>query len=257
VPVLTPAAVAVFEQLARWRAARAFHPRGALFSGHVSLAAPPDGPSPTLAALGGPAEHPALIRISKGVGTAGSRADLLGLAFRITDLPDGPVDLLFSTVGRHRVTRTVFAVVRGWCARPYSTVLPYRADAVLLRLGLEPREPDRARGTDPQVVRDAVRDRPLEFTITEKRRRTGWTPIGRLRLVLPMPDGAVDDGPGGTEPVSFDPVAHAHPRLRPIRFLAALRAGAYIGSRRGRGAPDLAPDAIPAPVPADAVSADR
>jgi hypothetical protein len=51
-PVFDPCVVAVFEQLARWRAARAFHPRGALFSGRISLAAPddvPEGPSPTLA----------------------------------------------------------------------------------------------------------------------------------------------------------------------------------------------------------------
>jgi hypothetical protein len=139
----------------------------------------------------------------------------------------------------------VFGVATGWCTRPYSTVLPYRADGVLARLGLDPQEPDRARGTDPQVVRDAVRERPLAFTLTQVRRGTGWTPIGRLLLDLPMPDGAADDAPGGNEPVCFDPVVNAHQRLRPVRPLAGIRAAAYIGSRRGRGAPDIAPAAVP------------
>lgn len=231
-PVVTPAAVTVFDALARRRAARAFHPRGALFSGHVTLT----GSSPTVTALGGPAEHPAFVRISKGFGTAGSRPDLLGLAIRLTALIDGPVDLLFSTVGRHPGTQAIFGIATGWCTRPYSTVLPYRADGVLVRVGLQPEEPARARGTDPQVARRAVREEPLAFTVTEKRVGTGWVPIGRLVLHLPMPDGAADDGPGGTDPVSFDPVVHAHPRLRPVRLLAALRAAAYTGSRRGRGA---------------------
>jgi hypothetical protein len=177
--------------------------------------------------------------VSKAVGTADSWPDLLGLAVRLP-LPGGPVDLLFTTVGRHRLTRAVFGVATGWCTRPYSTVLPYRADGVLVRLGLDPQEPDRARGTDPQVVRDAVRERPLAFTLTQVRRGTGWTPIGRLLLDLPMPDGAADDAPGGNEPVCFDPVVN-HPRLRPVRPLAGIRAAAYIGSRRGRGAPGHRP----------------
>jgi hypothetical protein len=244
VPVLTPVAVSVFDALARRRAARAFHPRGALFAAHVSLT----GSSPTVTALGGPAEHPAFVRISKGFGTAKSRPDLLGLAIRLTDLPDGPVDLLFSTVGRHRFTQAVFGVATGWCTRPYSTVLPYRADGGLVRVGLQPEDPGQARGTDPQVAREAVRQEPIVFTLTEKRAGTGWTPIGRLVLHLPMPDGAADDGPGGTEPVAFDPVVHAHARLRPVRPLAGLRAAAYTGSRRGRGA-----DGVVGPVSETAV----
>src|SRR5829696_4886277 len=161
VRVLNRLAVPAFDVLARWRGARAFHPRGALFAGRVELT----GTSSTVTALGGCSEHPALVRISKGVGTRGSRRDLLGLAIRLTDLPDGPVDLLFSTVGRLPVTRAFFSVVSGWCARPYSTVLPYRADGVLVRLGLEPEEPHRARGTDPQAARAAVRRGPLQFTL--------------------------------------------------------------------------------------------
>ena len=38
---------------------------------------------------------------------------------------DGPVDLLFATVGRHRATGALLAPTTGWCARPYSTLLPY------------------------------------------------------------------------------------------------------------------------------------
>lgn len=236
-PVLTgPATRAVetvFTTLARLRAARAFHPRGALFAGRVEL----DGPgSPTVAVLGG-GVHPALVRVSKGAGTPGRLPDLLGLAVRLTDLPDGPVDLLHTTVGRHRCTGALLAPATGWCARPYSTLLPYRAGGERVTLGLWPVESGRARGADPQVARDAVREDTVVFAVMEKRARTPWAPIGRLLLDLPMPDGAEDDDQDGMDPVTFDPVVNAHPRLRPVRALAAIRVAAYTGSRRGRGAP--------------------
>jgi hypothetical protein len=216
--------------------------------------------------------HPALARLSKNAGTPGGVPDMLGVAFRLTDLPDGPVDLLYATVGRHRATGALLAPTTGWCARPYSTLLPYRADGVRVTLGLRPEEPRRARGTDPQVARDAVRHGPLGFTLTEKRARTPWAPIGRVVLDLPMPDGAADDTtegtrprdrrrtwrsifrppsrppvPSGADPVTLDPVIFAHPRLRPVRLFAAVRAAAYVGSRRGRGAPEPVWAAAPAP----------
>jgi hypothetical protein len=264
--VLTPAVEAAFAALARLRAARAVHSRGALFAGRVEL----DGPgSPTVAVLGA-GMHPALVRVSKGAGTPGRLPDLLGLAVRLTDPPDGPVDLLHTTVGRHRCTGALLAPATGWCARPYSTLLPYRADPERAQrandrrsarakrrpsavrkcdervtLGLWPTEESRARGADPHVARQAVRHEPLVFAVMEKRARTPWTPIGRLVVDLPFPDGAADDGAlldgsGGAEPVTFDPVVHTHPRLRPVRALAAVRAAAYVGSRRGRRAPEPA-----------------
>jgi hypothetical protein len=166
---------------------------------------------------------------------------------RLTDLPDGPVDLLYSTVGRHRCTGALLAPASGWCTRPYSTLLPYRADGERVTLGLWPQQPDRAHGADPQVAREAVRQEPLVFAVMEKRARAPWAPIGRLVLDLPMPDGAADDGPHGADPVTFDPVVHAHPRLRPVRTLAAVRLAAYTGSRRGRGAPDVVRPVVRAP----------
>jgi hypothetical protein len=108
-------------------------------------------------------------------------------------------------------------------------------------LGLWPRQPERARGADPRVAREAVRQEPLVFDVMEKRAGMPWVPIGRLLLDLPMPDGAEDDGPDGSDFVTFDPVVHSHPRLRPVRALAAVRTAAYTGSRRGRGAPDVLP----------------
>ena len=245
-PPLLRAADAAFGLLARLRDARAVHSRGALFAARVELH---DVASPTVTALGGPATHPALARVSKNAGTPAGLPDMLGVAFRLTGLPEGPVDLLYATVGRHRATGALLAPTTGWCARPYSTLLPYRADGVRVTLGLRPEEPRRARGTNPQVARDAVRHAPLAFTLAEKRARTPWAPVGRLVLDLPMPDGASDDGPGGAEYVTLDPTIHFHPRLRPVRAFAAVRAAAYVGSRRGRGAPE--PVRAPAPVLAE------
>lgn len=233
-PALLRAAEAAFEALARLRAGRAVHTRGALFTARVELH---DAASPTVVALGGPAVHRALARLSKNTGTPGGLPDMLGVALRLTGLPDGPVDLLHATVGRHRATGALLAPTTGWCARPYSTLLPYRADGVRVTLGLRPEEPRRARGTDPQVAQDEVGHGPLGFTVTEKRARTPWAPIGRVVLERPMPD----------DPVTLDPVIFAHPRLRPVRPLAAVRAAAYVGSRRGRGAPEPVRAVAPAP----------
>ena len=196
-PALLSAVEAAFTALARLRAARGVHPSGALFAGRVELDAPA---SPTVAVLGATI-HPALVRVSKGAGTRGRLPDLLGLAVRLTDLPDGPVDLLYSTVGRHRCTGALLAPASGWCTRPYSTLLPYRADGERVTLGLWPQQPDRAHGADPQVAREAVRQEPLVLAVMEKRARAPWAPIGRLVLDLPMPDGAADDGPHGADPV--------------------------------------------------------
>lgn len=235
---VTRAAALVFEWLARLRGGRrAVHTRGALFTARVEL----DGDGPTVTALGGPAGHTALVRMSKNAGTPGSLPDMLGVAIRLTDLDVGPVDLLFATVGRHPLTGALLAPTTGWCRRPYSTLLPYRADGERVTLGLRPEEPDRARGTDPQDVREAVRTGPLAFTLVEKRAYRPWAPIGRLVLDLPLPDGFADDGPGGAEPVTYEPVVNAHPRLLPVRPLAALRSAAYTGSRRGRGAEEAFP----------------
>jgi hypothetical protein len=233
----TRTAALVFQTLARLRGGRrAVHTRGALFTGRLELDGGALGSdAPTVAALGGPAVHTALVRLSKNAGTPGSLPDMLGVAIRLTDSDVGPVDLLFATVGRHKATGALLAPTTGWCARPYSTLLPYRADGERVTLGLRPEEPHRARGTDPQDVRKAVRTGPLAFTFVEKRAYRPWAPIGRLVLDLPMPDGFSDDGPGGADPVTYEPVVNAHPRLLPVRPFAAIRTAAYTGSRRGRG----------------------
>jgi len=110
VPALLRAADAAFGAVARLRRGRAVHTRGALFAARVELH---DAASPTVAALGGPGVHPALARLSKNAGTPGGLPDMLGVAFRLTDLPEGPVDLLYATVGRHRATGALLAPTPG------------------------------------------------------------------------------------------------------------------------------------------------
>lgn len=139
---------------------------------------------------------------------------------------------LLSTVGRHRCTGALLAPASGWCTRPYSTLLPYRADGERATSGLWPEQPDRAHGADPQVACEAVRQEPLVFAVMEKRARAPWAPIGRLVLDLPMPDGAADDGPHGADPVTFDPVVHATPDCG--RCGRSRRSGSP--RTRGRGA---------------------
>ena len=209
-PGLRQLVSAAFTQLARWRAARAFHPRGELFDARVSLS---DRASATATALGGTGERPALVRLSKGAGTPGGLPDLLGVAVR-TEVGGYVLDVLFTSGNR------VLVPSGGWARRPYTTLLPYAAAGSRVVLGLEPEDPQEAAPADP-----AAAVTPLAFTLTERERHRPRRPIGRLVL----------EAPHGEDAIAFDPMRNSHPDLHPARPLRRLRAWAYTGSRRGRG----------------------
>jgi hypothetical protein len=204
---------AAFARVARWRAGRVFHPRGALFDARVSLT---ERASATATALGGTGERPALVRLSKGAGTPGALPDLLGVAVR-TEVGGHVLDVLFASGNR------LLAPSRGWGRRPYTTLLPYAAAGSRVVLGLEPEDPQEPGRADPAA---AVAAAPLAFTLTERERGGPRRPIGRLVL----------EAPHAGDPVAFDPVRNTHPDLTPAPPLRRLRAWAYSGSRRGRGA---------------------
>jgi hypothetical protein len=220
---------AAFAALARVRRARAVHTHGLLLDGRLLM----EPGSAVASALGGPSERPAVVRVSKGAGTPGALPDVLGIAVRVP-LDDGRVlDLLFSTVGRRRLTRLLLAPATGWCATSFSTFLPYRVDGRTTTLGLDPEEPGRADRADTAAVQSAVAAAPLAFGLTEGAVRP--RPVGRLVLES-LRAGAVP---------SFDPMRNAHPRLRPAPFLAGFRERAYVGSRRGRAADPEALQRVP------------
>lgn len=225
-PVLRQLVSTAFARVARWRAARAFHPRGALFDARVTLT---DRASATATALGGTGERRALVRLSKGAGTPGALPDLLGVAVR-TEVGGHLLDVLFTSAGRRAPARRVLAPSTGWGRRPYTTLQPYTAAGTRVVLGLEPESTQRSGpadpAADPVAARAAVAAAPLVFTLTERERGAAPRPIGRLVL------DAVHAG----DPVAFDPVRNAHPQLQPAPPLRRLRAWAYAGSRRGRGA---------------------
>jgi hypothetical protein len=211
VPGLRQLVSAAFARVARWRAARAFHPRGALFDARVSLT---ERTSATATALGGTGERPALVRLSKGAGTPGGLPDLLGVAVR-TEVDGHVLDVLFTSGNR------MLAPSGGWARRPYTTLLPYVAAGSRVVLGLEPEDPHGSGAADP-----ATAATPLAFALTERERGGSRRTIGRLVLEAPYTGG----------PVAFDPMRNTHPQLRLAPPLRRLRAWAYGASRRGRGA---------------------
>jgi hypothetical protein len=230
----------VFQLVARWRHGRALHTAGIVVDARLVL----DPSSWTGAALGGPAERPAVVRLSKSVSLPGGRADLLGVGLRVAT-GDGGVDrvsgvsgvfdVLLASVGRHDLDHVVLLPSAGWWSRPYSTILPYRVNGRLLVLGLSP--PPVAADADPAAVATTVARGPLELAVTEQ------PPGGRRRRIGTLTLEAVR--PHAATAFSFDPVLNHPPGLRPARTLSRLRELAYTGSRRGRRADPAALDRTP------------
>lgn len=202
-----------FAALARLRAGRAVHTRGAVLDAALTV----DPGSATGRALGHPHRRPAAVRVSKSIGLPGRLPDLLGMAVRIPTA-DGVFDVLFASVGRRGLAHLVLRPSGTWWGQPFSTVLPYRADGRRLLLGLQAGPGLGPPGADPDAVSAAVRSGPVPFVLSEKAVRGPRRPIGQLVL-----ERVRETGPA----VSFDPIRNALPRLHPTRPLRSLREGAY------------------------------
>lgn len=150
--------------------------------------------------------------------------DIRGLALRVV-LDEHRVDLLFATVGRRRATARLFVPATGWLTRPYTTLLPYLVDGEHVTLGLHAEPPGHADDGRPGTILEQVRRAPIRLVLAEQRKGE-WKPIGSLTLI----------GHWEGEPVSFDPLINAHPKLRHTRAFVKLRERAYRGSRQGRDA---------------------
>lgn len=215
----------VFDRVARWRSGRAVHTAGVLLDAHLAL----DPCSWTGAALGGPTERPAVVRLSRSVSLPGGWGDLLGVGLRVgtggDGLLDGLLDVLFGSAGRRDLDHMVLLPSSGWWSRPYSTILPYRVNGRPLLLGLVP--PGLPGDADPATVAAAVGQGPLTLVVTEQ------APAGRRRRIGALTLTGVRGEHTG---FSFDPVLNHPTAVRPVRPLLRLRELAYTGSRRGRRA---------------------
>jgi len=180
------------------------------FDAEIVLAAPlPEG------------RYDAIARLTKGAGTRGDRADVLGLAVRLW-LEDEPWDVLFSSAGQGRLTRWVPRPARDWGKAGYSTLAPYENRGRHLWLRAVPREQ-----VGHASVSELAYRTPDAFTLSIAGRSGGWSTAGRLTLGTPLGDSGE----------RFDPILNCPSdwRLTP-GWLRKIRELAYQGSRIGRKA---------------------
>ncbi|MGY1695066.1 phosphodiesterase [Geodermatophilus sp. SYSU D00814] len=207
--------------LARRRAGKPMHPRGAVLDAVVErTGAVPGWGVPWLT---GPAREPAVVRLSRGAGLPVPWPDLLGLAVRLP-AGDRPVDLLLSSAGRGRWTRYL-PVPRVDAAAAYSSMMGYRSAAGTLRLAAVPERPARVDSDPGPVLRRAP---GTAFRLLVARGSGEWAPFARL--VLGSPVGEPDPD------LRFDAVRNPPPGLLADGPMARFRAPAYAAAREGRSA---------------------
>jgi hypothetical protein len=190
-------------------AAKPLHPRGEVLVGRLRR----HGTfSPTgVAWLDSPSADPegeeVLVRRSRAVGLPGALPDVHGLAIRVP-LPDRVPpygDLLFASTGFGLLSR--FLLVPTWepGARPLTTLLPYRAPAGPLLLGVREQTPGSFE------LSYAVGSRPFEAFAE--------LALGETR---------------GDPTVSFDAVVNRLPGLEQYDWVTRLREPAYALARSSR-----------------------
>jgi hypothetical protein len=215
-------------RLARSRHRRSLHPAGRSFGGHLETFGLGDGFGAEL--LDRAARYRVTVRLSKGIGTRGGRADVRGVAVRV-HRSDRDLDLLLSTAGRGRVTRHLPAVRRSFDV-PYSSITAYRTAAhtkVYLTAGPDPDGPALGRAL-PQL---AAGDRLLLGI----RHAGAERAFGRVTL-------GAEKSPATDAALAFDAIRNSSPDLHPTGFVHGLRAGAYRLSQLWRGARPPAPNPV-------------
>ncbi|WP_337662434.1 phosphodiesterase [Streptomyces sp. GESEQ-13] len=227
-PGVREAAHRAAERVARWRDAPAVHPTGVLCSGTLHVAGHGERPW-GVDWLDRHASYAAIVRWSQALGTPGRLPDALGLAVRVEDAggPDRPLDLLFTSSGTGRLGRHVPLLRPDALTGAYSTLLTYRTGECRRVLAAFPLlDPPH---TPRPTLWQELACRPVLFRLCAAAGDELWRPFASLTLEALHPARAQTT-------VSYDPVAHSLPGLRPAGRLNRLRDAAYAGSRRGRGA---------------------
>jgi hypothetical protein len=216
---------ATFATLSRLRGKRVFHPYGDAFEARISMR--PNSARWVPALMTSPREHEAIVRFSRGLGLPESLPDFLGLALKLPDLygPGWDQDFLFVTSGADTVSRHALVPSRGFLARPYSTVLPYRRHGALVTYGAKPHGiGDRAATMD--ALKTLVDAGSVAFDITAAQEGDPFVVIGRLDIVA-LRDPALSDK------LRFNPW-NSFADTRPAGALNELRRESYRASQAAR-----------------------
>jgi hypothetical protein len=210
----------LFKELSRLRRKRVFHPFGAGFAAEFQ-------PLPgDVGALVLERESKPLVRLSRSIGLPELFPDPCGLAFRFPDAYGlgEHQDVLLVSSGAAPGARHTLLPSRGFCDRPYSSLLPYRLRGGTVMLGARALHP----APGPKLA--ALRRRELgglSFELLLATVKGEWRAVGRLALGARLPAEQ-------TERLDLDPT-NTGGGLELAGWLNRVRGPAYEGSQEGRG----------------------
>jgi hypothetical protein len=209
----------LFKELSRLRRKRVFHPFGVGFAAEYRPLAG------DLGALVLERESEPLVRLSRSIGLPELLPDPCGLAFRFSDAygPGAHQDVLLVSSGAAPGARHTLLPSRGFCDRPYSSVLPYRLRGETVMLGARALLP----APGPKLA--DLRQRELgglEFELLLATVQGEWRAAGRLALGVRLPAEQ-------TERLDLDPT-NTGGGLELAGWLNRLRGPTYEGSQEGR-----------------------
>lgn len=211
------------EGLSHARGKRIFHPYGVGFAASLT----PLSPGGTGATAFDSASEP-VVRLSRALGLPEWLPDPCGLALRVPDAhgPGKHQDLLMVSSASGRLLRHAVLPSRGFLARPYSTLLPYRLQG---RIAIVGARGNGMNGRDPTLADLRLRDAAgLEFELAVAGIGGSWRPAAKLTLQRRLPEEE-------TERLDFDPT-NTGGGLELAGLVNRLRGPSYRGSQEGRAA---------------------
>jgi hypothetical protein len=206
----------LFAGLSKTRGKRFFHPRGVALDGTITF-------RPTSFALPLDGTHPAVARLSRGIGLPEVSPDVLGLAVKVPALGQ---DFLLATSGSNPVTRHMLLPATGFFRMPYSSILPYelRGDLVVFGARADTSLHDSTGQEMDDLVSHAVAGH-LRFDLTVARPGESGDAVFASLVLESRHENEV----------KFTPW-NSHSELRPAGALNRLRRETYESSQSARPA---------------------
>lgn len=162
-------------------------------------------------------------RVSKAIGLPGAVPDIAGLAWRMQPDRPTPWDVLLASTVRSRL---LLAPTTRWTDTVFSSLMPFGHEGGVWWIRARLTTEIQVAGLPLDAIRSHLRSTGVEFLIEQAVGTGDFLPVARLTLHRPH-----------EEDISFDPVLHTDPTVRPLpQWLTDFRRAAYRRSREGRDA---------------------